>query len=242
MTEIVRLCWGEVHKLRHTILLWLHIIVPLGGSGLFLLYYGMHGWGNLLYHMVGFVEMAGFALPVLVSVLCSRAVELEEENHFQVFLGTSGKKGETLLAKWIVLQVLEAGAVVLGIGSFGVIYCLMSGNKIVSIDVWGMFMLALILGSPALYLVHLFLNLRFSKTVSMGVGVVESLVAALFVTGIGEGIWQFFPCSWGARICMCVAEGRKAPAELLVCALITVGLCVIIFVWFQFYEGRQCND
>lgn len=50
----------------------------------------------------------------------------------------------------------------------------------------------LIFGSVPLYLEHLFLNLIFPKTVSQCVGVAQSVVSALFLTGLGEGRWQFF--------------------------------------------------
>lgn len=55
------------------------------------------------------------------------------------------------------------------------------------------------LGSLPLYLEHLFLNLCFSKVVSLAVSIGELLISALFLTGLGEGKWQYVPCTWSAR-------------------------------------------
>lgn len=100
---------------------------------------------------------------------------------------------------------------------------------------------------------HLFLNLRFSKMVSMGVGMAESLISALFLTGLGDGIWQYVPASYSARgsleilrIYFTEMGGKEISGEYMrqfcVNLLITVFLCAIIFLWFQFYEGRACDD
>ena len=57
----------------------------------------------------------------------------------------------------------------------------------------------LCLGSIPVYLEHLFLNLQFGKAVSIGVGAAQFLLASLFLTGLGDGKWYFFPCTWSAR-------------------------------------------
>ena len=52
-----------------------------------------------------------------------------------------------------------------------------------------------------IYIWHLFLNFRFSKGASIGIGIIESLLAALMLTGMGDVIWKYMPCAWGARLC-----------------------------------------
>ena len=64
---------------------------------------------------------------------------------------------------------------------------------------------------------------------------------ALFLTGLGEGRWQFFPATWsarGIRYCNDPVNGKR----VLFCLLLLFLMCVIIGVWFHKYEGRQCND
>ena len=39
-----------------------------------------------------------------------------------------------------------------------------------------------------IYIFHLFLSLRFNKAVSIGIGIVESMLSCLLITGLGDGI------------------------------------------------------
>ncbi len=39
-----------------------------------------------------------------------------------------------------------------------------------------------------IYIFHLFLSLRFNKDVSIGIGIVESMLSCLLITGLGDGI------------------------------------------------------
>ncbi len=98
---------------------------------------------------------------------------------------------------------------------------------------------------------HLFLNLAFSKNISLCVGTAELLIAALFLTGLGEGLWQFFPCSWGGRwsgYLLLRWKGRAVmDAGMMrygVCTgvAVTAGMWAVILLWFYFYEGRQRHD
>ena len=82
-----------------------------------------------------------------------------------------------------------------------------------------------------LYAFHLFLSLCFGKAASMAAGIVEAVLAALMLTGLGDGCWPVVPCAW---------SGRWSSYLLLYEAgvLITAG----IFIWFHYYEGRQCEE
>ena len=115
------------------------------------------------------------------------------------------------------------------------------------------FVLILSLGSSMLYLLHLFLNLMFPKQVSLCVGVAQFLLASLFLTGLGDKRWQFFPGTWGARgVSLALAfVSRKEYTDVLmeemkgvipVCLLIMGSSYAIIRIWFHYYEGRRCND
>lgn len=86
----------------------------------------------------------------------------------------------------------------------------------------------------------------------MCIGISESLVAALFLTGLGEGIWQYVPCAYTGRwtsYLLLYYSGRKEIAAaglkgetMLVCLLVSAGIWILVFLWFGLYEGRQCND
>ena len=101
-----------------------------------------------------------------------------------------------------------------------------------------------------LYLEHLFLNLKFSKVISMGISIVQFLLSALFLTGLGDGRWQWFPCTWSNRgttlYLLGAMEGPQAvpgvAEQARVCLLLGLLICAIIILWFRNYEGRECHD
>ncbi len=252
MKVILRGIRTEFLKMRHTLLYPLSIAIPLLASGLFLLYYRFAGWSEQA-QISGYMELAGMALPFLVSVLCAGNIRLEEQNHFQVFLGSYPHKWNGLAVKGLALAGLCLSSISSGVFLFGTGYRVLLGKEGLSASWYLWMILVLFLGSVPLYLEHLFWNLQFSGTISQCVGVSQSLLSALFLTGLGEGRWKFFPCTWSARgvmlLCGRIAQNKTdsfffdlKETGWVICPLLFVLLCAIIGLWFHFYEGRQCND
>lgn len=254
MRELVRVWRAEQSKMRHTMLPLLHIGIPLLGSGIFLWYFWVADW-DVLMQVSGYLEILGLAFPFLVSIVCSLSVGLEEKNHFQILLGATKGRMTSLLGKCISLQLFGLVAAALAMGTFfaGEMYLL--ENTKVPAFVYVYAAIGLWLGSIVLYPIHLFLSLQFSRTISMAIGVIQTLLAALLITGLGENRWYFFPGSWSIRLAeyfttMALNTKKLLSAQLTeavehngtVCLLITAAVYVIIFVWFSRYEGRYCND
>lgn len=249
--EFIRLLRAEYRKMHRTILPAIHCVIPVAVSLLFLAYYRFAPW-NSSEMLSGYVEVLGIALPLLISIICAIAVDMEAGNHFQVMLGVVRGRKRVLGAKWLALLGMELFALALAVGSFGVGFGFL-GKQNIPPEWWLIIIGLLWFGSFLLYLWHLFLNLQFSKTVSMGVGMGESLISALFLTGLGDGRWQYVPGSYSARgslevlrIWFAESGGKEILGGFMkhfcVNLLITVVLCAIIFLWFQFYEGRACDD
>lgn len=252
MRELFHLMRAELLKMRHTFLYGLHLGTPVLGSLIFVLYYRMSGW-NEIAQISGFVEVTGIALPFAVSLVCAGNVGLEEENHFQTFLGSSVRKWNGFLAKWLVLLGLCFITVSAAVLLFGAGFHWGIGKEGISFADYVILAVTLCMGSAPLYLEHLFLNLRFTKIVSLSVGVAQFLLSSLFLTGLGDGRWQLFPCAWSSRGVLLVLAyltgkdmGNVPDAEvktsLLICLLLFTAIYAIIRAWFHFYEGRQCND
>lgn len=238
--------------MKHTFLYPLHIAVPVIGSILFLLYYHVSDWDEMM-QISGFIQVIGIALPFVIALICAGNVSLEEENHFQPFLGTSVCKWHTLFAKWMVLEALALLSIIASVCMFACGYHWILGKEALSSQIYGLLILFLWLGSIPLYLEHLFLNFTYSKAASLGAGVAQLLLSALFLTGLGDGKWQFFPSTWSVRwtsliLTVIVNDGAsdfligKVKTYAMICLLITVVIYVIIRMWFYFYEGRQCDE
>ena len=222
------------------------------GSVIFLLYYRVVGWSEAA-QISGYAEIIGISLPFVVSIVCAGNVGLEEKNQFQTLLGGSVYRWNSFLAKYLVLLGIGIMAVLAAIFLFAAGYRQILGKESICFSTYGKMAVILSLGSIPLYLEHLFLNLMFAKSISLCAGVAEFLLSALFLTGLGEGRWPFFPCTWSARgtaiflayaaendvAGLIMAEMKNA---LVVCLLLMLMICAIIRIWFHFYEGRQCDD
>jgi len=190
MREVFRTLRAEFWKMKHTLLPLLHLLIPAAGAAIFLGYYRFAAFSDMG-QVSGYIQVLAIALPVVASVLCSMSVELEAQNHFQTFLSTTTRKHSPLLGKWIVLTLWGFGAICLAVEGFALGYRYLLGKAFVSQEAYMAIIVAMTVSLANLYLIHLFLNLKASKGISMCIGISESLVAALFLTGLGEGIWQY---------------------------------------------------
>ena len=245
----MRLLKAEFYKMRRTFLYPIHVAVPFAAGVLFLAWTRISAQPQFSV----FVQAVGVAFPVLASVICAGNVDLELSGHLQGFLMTTGKRESSLLAKWMSLEILAFFAVMGAVIFYGAGNRLILGDMEIPFSVFLKAGVFLWLGSLPLYLEHLFLNLCFSKAVSLAVSIGQLLISALFLTGLGQGKWQYVPSSWssrGASLYLAEKFNRRAALgaastdlrDISTCILLGVILCVIIFIWFHFYEGRQDND
>ena len=106
------------------------------------------------------------------------------------------------------------------------------------------------LGEVIVYGWQLFLALRFGRTVTLTVGAVGTLLAALMQTGMGDGLWPFIPYGWGGRLMLAAfAQALGAPVVnfcelqlgLFLCILFTCGMRGVLGVWFSRWGGQRSD-
>lgn len=235
--------------MRHTFLFPVHLLVPVISCAVFL------AWTRISAQLQfsAYVQAIGAAFPVLCSVICAGSVDLELPAHFQGMLMLPGKREGILLSKLAALEFLAFLSVMAAMIFYGAGNWLFLRNREIPFSLFLQSGAVLWLGSIPLYLEHLFLNLCFSKAVSLAFSIGQTLVSLLFLTGLGDGRWQYVPGSWPARgASLFLAEkfhrraelGRPllSSGEIAVCVLLGTILCVIIYLWFHFYEGKAQND
>ena len=192
----------------------MHVGIPLVGSILFLLYYGAVSWGRNHAGVLFYGDCrSGISVPCEPDLL--PVYETGGREPLSDVFGRECRKNTCVIGEMCQSTVIRTGSSDFGIGFFGLGEIYLLGNTDIPAMAYPVGILALWIGSLLQYPIHLFLNMRFSQSVSMGIGVAQSVLAALLITGLGEGIWQFVPCSWSIRLAILALKGIVIPGEVV---------------------------
>ena len=80
---------------------------------------------------------------------------------------------------------------------------------------------------------------------------VESLIAALFLTGMGDGRWPFFPSSWSTRFISSLLIKYKDINDyadpllnhgIFISVIVTIISFIVILIWFTRWEGERLEE
>ena len=239
---------GEWKKMKHTPLLYLHLWIPLLAPAVFLLYFRYAPW-EPEQEVCAYAEVLGIAYPLVSAIISQLSVELEEPGHCQLLLLGQERKWKAFAGKWTALLILSFGAAVTAVAGFGFLYGPLTGDSPFQMGLYVLLALALWGGQIPIYLLHLMLGLVSGRGVSIIIGVGEAVLAALFLTGLGDGRWMFLPCAfsgrWSSYLLLYERNLREAAdlrGEFLLSAAVTVLAAAAVFIWYSFYEGRRYSD
>ncbi|MFC3746245.1 lantibiotic immunity ABC transporter MutG family permease subunit [Paenibacillus sp. GCM10012306] len=250
MMRFDRILLADLLKIRRTPLLWIHLFLPLLAAG------GLVGYAAIssldtLSITVAFMELLGVALPLVIGVLTAMLAEQEATaGGFQNLLTTSTPKLLAFLSKLCLLLLMGFVSIMLAVGGFG------TGLKVLlhrEGPTWDFYVISacVLAGSCIiLYIVHLMISLCFGQGASIGLGITGSLLTALLLTGLGDGIWPLMPHSWPIRlpIIWVLYSGNQPMSDFLFTQLrsviwigtvATAGLLLLSCVWFTRWEGRK---
>lgn len=234
--------------MRHTPLLYLHFWIPLLSLAVFLPYFWYARWRPEK-EVYAYVEILGTVYPLLSAVISQLSVELEEPGHCQLLFLGAGRKWKSLAGKWAALLILSFGSAMSAVAGFGLLYGILTGDYPFHMKAYLLLALALWGGQVSVYLLHLMLGLVFGRGASIIIGVGEAVLAALLLTGLGDGRWMFIPCAFSGRwssYMLLYERNLMAAADFkggfMVSGIVVVLVAAAVFVWFHFYEGRRCGD
>lgn len=250
MGVLPRILRADFLKMKGTIFFWIHIVMPIIGIILFLSYYSFSKVDTISKVPV-YIEVLSMIFPLLISVVCSSIVEQEAlAGNFTELLATEHGKRKVFIGKFCLLLICGFCSTILAVFGFAAGFHFLLGQNEFPLSLYFEISLILFGCQIFMYLFHLFLNFRFSKGASIGVGIIESLLAALMLTGLGEVIWKYIPCAWGMRLCSSFFEYRLRPDSfhalqgdtqmgVVICICSTIIAFVMSLIWFSFYEGRK---
>lgn len=219
---------AEFYKMRHTSFYFLHILLPLLAAGIFLFYYAMTGYDSEGEVSI-YIQVLGITLPFIVSLVCSITMENEEKAaHYYHLFGNLRGSSFCFLAKYLMLLMNGLLAEIIAVFVFNTGYILLGVGKGLPFGTACVIILLQFISMSGLYLIHLLLELYGGKGVSLAVGGVESLVAALFVTILGDRLWIVAPCSYGVRIPLYYLMGYWKMGAGIFCILVSTALIGIL--------------
>lgn len=238
---------AEFIKLRHTAVLWLHILIPVVGAGVFLLYFSLYPQVEDSSKLGLVLQLTAVVFPIVIGVVCGMMAALEERAAgFQGMM--SNKDGRVIAYVNKLLTAILLG----GLSTVLLVAIVMAGSSIFSLtqlsySAFGLATLGMFLGSMPLYTIHLFLSVKWGLGASVFIGVVESLLSIMF-SNVDVAIWPFFPCAWGVKILQNILHAiptslwmifDRIGVELLIITVLSVAFLLLSFAWFQRWEGRK---
>ena len=198
MREFFNYIKADFIKTKHLSILITHIAIPIGTAAVFLAYYSYVNWDGYE-KVVTYYYVLGAGFPTLIGLFCAMLAEQElSAGTFQNMLSAS-KRPVAFFSKLLVLILFGMGAMLLVSVMFGTGYFFFLGQQYIRYSFYIEAAFVMMGSNIFLYILHLFLALRFNKGLTIGLGIVESLLSALFLTRLGDGIWIFFPAAWTSR-------------------------------------------
>ncbi|AKL96111.1 antibiotic ABC transporter permease protein [Clostridium aceticum] len=251
MLQLIKLIKADIMKLKSTQMIWMHLYIPLLGLIIFLGYYSVTPWSSFGKISV-YLQVLCIVFPVLIAIITSMVADQEyTAGGFQNILISSEPKYLTFTSKLILFLLLGTLSTILAVMGFYIGYSFIE-NNIYPINI-NLAVVGILIGSNVfLYIIHFFLSFRFSKGVSIGVGIAESLASALFLTGMGDGRWPFIPSSWSIRFVESLLMKYQNVGSIFIDPDLYLGVIIAIVatilsfvtmsVWFTRWEGNKLEE
>jgi len=240
---------AEHIKLKATPFFLIHFLLPVGYAAMFVIYYSFAGWNNET-KISAFYTVLGIAYPIIISLITALVTEQEyNAGNYQNLLAVKNRK-DIFFTKALIMIFNGIFALMLASILFGI------GNRIIlnvssvgfSFYIYAGLMICA--ESIILYLLHFLISFRFGRNISILLGIAEGLLSALFRTGLGDGKWQYLPCTWGTRwvynyllaLTQDFSMENACKTAQIVCIVISFLAIIGFGKWCQTWEGRHVSE
>lgn len=257
MGKIKKLVGSEFLKLKGTWIFWIHLGVPVAGAGLFLLYgvAAKREWQSVLEF---YAETLAIVYPSVSAIICMQSVMQElKAGNFQNLLCVSTLRWSATLRKILTLWILGLAASLLAFLLFGMGVWGTKAAWNLSVKEYLICGLILWITQAGIYLLHFFLAMRFGSGACLAAGVTQSLIAALLFTGLGDGLWMWFPCGWSGHLLLYYVKWKteselfKMAGEMLkeqirtgVLSMVGMTITGLILwcIWIQHHDRKSISQ
>ncbi|WP_246285900.1 lantibiotic immunity ABC transporter MutG family permease subunit [Aedoeadaptatus nemausensis] len=240
---------SELYKMKHTWLVWVHIVLPIAYSVFF--YVASITTSLKNYEKNDMVQtyfvILGAMLPIVCSFITFKAVDMEASaGNFQVLLSTTKSRTKAYLGKLIVMEL----GFIVSLTWAVIIFAALSGYQH-ALD-WIIELFLIFISSIALYIIHTWIGFASSSGASIGLGFIETMISLLLMTILGDNIWYFIPCTWPTRfpatfiMMRNVLDSSYFYREIrlwsFVATLMILILLISSIIWFNKWDGKTAGD
>lgn len=250
MIELLRYMKCDLYKLLRSAFFWLHILFPMCGTVLVLLYASFAEVSSLN-KIATFFQLFAIAYPFVISVVCTVVTEQEiKAGYCQNILVLPGRT-KVILSKFFVVAACGLLSVGFGTALFAGLFPLTDADLNVSYMNYLIPALVLWGSNLLLYALHLIGAFCFGRNVCIGAGAVGSLLAALLQTGLGTGLWFVLPYGFGVRLTeyflmysMELVSEMSAEIKCGIgCCIVTTSMAICLMIGFFYrYSGKSATD
>lgn len=246
---MIKIIKSEIYKIKGTWLPWIHIVLPIAYSLLFYLALKTTGLKNFEESDIvqTYFVLLGAIIPLICSFISSKVVDMEMgAGKFQVLLSTTKSRTKAYIGK---LLVLELGFVI-SLSLAVLIFAILTGYQ--NILDWIIEFFLILISSLSLYMIHLWVSIELSSGASIGLGFLETMIALLSMTAIGDSIWYFIPCTWSSRLpAMYITMSKVSDPsyfykELSIWSFVSLFIILILFIssiiWFNKWDGKSVSE
>ena len=243
----IRCFKAEFIKSRRSAIFYVHIVLPFLCAVVFAGYYRISAW-EASSKISAYLEVLAASIPFITGIITGQALDIEHyAGGYQLLLGTIPSRNASFLGKLFFLLSCFFAAVALALGLFAALY------PVAPLVLYGKALALLLLTAIPLYVLHLFIGMKFGKGATLGLGIAGSLLAALMRTGLGDGIWKVVPWAWGIRTMDVAVLSWYDPQlyllahgefviGMVVCACSSVCLLTACLLWFRRWDGAKSAD
>lgn len=246
---MINIIKSEIYKIKGSWLPWIHIVLPIAYSLLFYVASKTTGLKNFEESDIiqTYFILLGAVIPIIISFISSKVVDMEiSAGKFQMLLSTTKSRTKAYLGKLLVLEFGFVISLALAI----IIFAILTGYQ--NILDWVIEFFLIVISSISLYLIHLWVSIVLSSSASTGLGFLETLVALLSMTVIGDNIWYFIPCTWGSRLpALYIIIGKALDPSYfykelrlwgLIASFIILSLFISSIIWFNKWDVKSVSE
>lgn len=226
-----------------------HFLIPIIGVILMLTYFTLSPWSEIE-KVSAYIQVISMAFPLVISIIITMVYEQEEEaTGFQYFLSTPNKRYTPHISKLFLLFFFGIVATMISTLGFGIVFNTINKDGFSTLFYFILAIIMFISNIP-LYMLQYLVVFYFGKGASIGVGIIGSLITALMMTGIGDGLWFILPWGYSIRLSSYFFQYEitnnlnwilQSEVKLAIISLITITVISMIFliIFSIYWEGRK---